>query len=237
MLARLIAGCIGVALALTAVISPARAETTPAAPELAERTFFPLRPDDRGALIGLLQRRLTWLGTPIDATELAESRMGASTIAAVQTLQGKFAYRATDEVSKETWDTIARLAPRPGSLPKACTAGTVICVDITQRLVRLVRDGAVQLVMDARFGVGSQATRQGSFRIHQRSRDHVSSIYGMAMPYALFFSGDQAIHYSRYFARDGYAGASHGCVNVRDRAKAARLFAAAPLGTRVIVYD
>ena len=43
-------------------------------------------------------------------------------------------------------------------------------------------------------------------------------LYGSAMPYAMFFSGGQAVHYSSDFAARGYAGASHGCVNVRDHA-------------------
>ena len=36
------------------------------------------------------------------------------------------------------------------------------------------------------------------------------------MPFAMFFSGGQAVHYSPDFAATGYAGASHGCVNIRD---------------------
>ena len=44
------------------------------------------------------------------------------------------------------------------------------------------------------------------------------------MPYAMFFSGGQAVHYSADFAARGYDGASHGCVNVRDKGKIAALF-------------
>jgi lipoprotein-anchoring transpeptidase ErfK/SrfK len=57
------------------------------------------------------------------------------------------------------------------------------------------------------------------------------------MPYAMFFSGGQAIHYSADFAANGYNGASHGCVNVRDRAAIARLFDLARVGDKVIVYN
>ena len=49
-------------------------------------------------------------------------------------------------------------------------------------------------------------------------------------------SGGQAIHYSPYFARDGYNGASHGCVNLRDFKAAEWLFDRVPMGTRVHVY-
>ena len=44
------------------------------------------------------------------------------------------------------------------------------------------------------------------------------------MPFAMFFSGGQAVHYSPDFAAVGYNGASHGCVNVRDYDGIAWLF-------------
>nr|MBA3783696.1 L,D-transpeptidase [Nocardioides sp.] len=54
--------------------------------------------------------------------------------------------------------------------------------------------------------------------------------------FAMFFSGGQAVHYSPDFAAHGYAGASHGCVNVRDYDGVARLFGQVQIGDRVIVY-
>ena len=45
----------------------------------------------------------------------------------------------------------------------------------------------------------------------------LSTIYHSPMPYAMFFSGGQAVHYSSDFARPGYNGCSHGCVNIRAR--------------------
>jgi len=44
------------------------------------------------------------------------------------------------------------------------------------------------------------------------------------------------VHYSPDFAANGYNGASHGCVNVRDRAVVAWLFDRVRLGDKVIVY-
>jgi lipoprotein-anchoring transpeptidase ErfK/SrfK len=79
-------------------------------------------------------------------------------------------------------------------------------------------------------------TREGSFRVHMKSRDHTSSLYRTWMPFALFFAGGQAVHYSPYFDRDGYNGASHGCVNLRDIKAAEWLFDRVPIGTRVHVY-
>ena len=72
--------------------------------------------------------------------------------------------------------------------------------------------------MSVRFGSSYTPTREGLFHVGWKSRDHVSKLYDSAMPFAMFFSGGQAVHYSSDFAAQGYSGASHGCVNVRDRA-------------------
>ena len=56
------------------------------------------------------------------------------------------------------------------------------------------------------------------------------------MPFAMFFSGGQAVHYSPDFASVGYNGASHGCVNVRDHAGVAWLFDQVAVGDKVVVY-
>jgi lipoprotein-anchoring transpeptidase ErfK/SrfK len=56
------------------------------------------------------------------------------------------------------------------------------------------------------------------------------------MPLAMFFSGGQAVHYSSDFAAVGYAGASHGCVNVRDYDALAVLFGEVQVGDKVVVY-
>ena len=91
--------------------------------------------------------------------------------------------------------------------------------------------------MDVRFGSELTPTRNGVFSVGWKSRNHVSSIYKTPMPYAMFFSGGQAIHYSADFAARGYNGSSHGCVNVRDKAAIAKLFNAARVGDKVIVYN
>ena len=64
----------------------------------------------------------------------------------------------------------------------------------------------------------------------------MSTLYDTPMPYAMFFSGGQAIHYSADFAANGYNGASHGCVNIRDKAAIASLFDQVTVGDKVVVY-
>ncbi len=122
-------------------------------------------------------------------------------------------------------------------LDSRCLTGRGFCVSKDQRKMAWVVNGKVDVVLDVRFGSELTPTRNGAFTIGWKSRDHVSSLYHTAMPYAMFFSGGQAIHYSADFAANGYNGASHGCVNVRDRAAIARLFDLARVGDKVIVYN
>lgn len=126
--------------------------------------------------------------------------------------------------------------PPPDDLDRRCLTGRVMCVDKTTSSLRWVVDGRVKVTLAARFGGPSTPTREGAFKVYRKSRDHVSSIYHTPMPYAMFFSGGQAVHYSPDFAAHGYSGASHGCVNIRAKRAIARLFNIVRIGTPVIVY-
>ncbi|MFI0898866.1 L,D-transpeptidase family protein [Streptomyces sp. NPDC020983] len=121
-------------------------------------------------------------------------------------------------------------------LDARCMTGRALCVSKTTRTLSWVVDGKVQATMDVRFGSQYTPTREGLFHVNSKSRDHVSTIYHTSMPYAMFFSGGQAVHYSSDFAARGYAGASHGCVNVRDKAAIAKLFDEVEIGDKVVVY-
>jgi lipoprotein-anchoring transpeptidase ErfK/SrfK len=90
--------------------------------------------------------------------------------------------------------------------------------------------------MSVRFGATGTPTREGVFHVYWKSRHHWSTLYDSSMPYAMFFSGGQAVHYSYDFAARGYAGASHGCVNVRDESAIADLYAQVNNGDKVVVY-
>jgi lipoprotein-anchoring transpeptidase ErfK/SrfK len=57
------------------------------------------------------------------------------------------------------------------------------------------------------------------------------------MPYSMFFSGGQAVHYSADFRARGYNGCSHGCVNVRDKSKLAWIYDRVKVGDKVLVYN
>ncbi|THA69263.1 murein L,D-transpeptidase [Streptomyces sp. A0958] len=174
---------------------------------------------------------------------------GSVTAAAVQSFQGKRGLARTGKTDTVTWQkllgmtrtpTAAELNPpttRPVAEPdKRCLTGRVICISKNSRTLSWMIDGKVVSSMDVRFGSQYTPTREGTFSVYWKSRHHVSTIYHTAMPYAMFFSGGQAVHYSSDFAARGYNGASHGCVNVRDEGKIASLFDQVRTGDKVVVY-
>ncbi len=205
----------------------------PPPPPASQPTTWPVHAGDRGPLVTAVQQRLVWLGYRVRINQV----MDRSTVLAVSTFRAKFGLGTSGVVTTATWKRLSALTHTHGVLPAACrTAAVVLCIDKTQKSLRLVRRGVVALTVDARFGGPRTPTREGTFRVNRKSRDHVSTLFHTSMPYAMFFAGGQAVHYSPYFHRDGYNGASHGCVNLRDLSAARWLFGQVPMGTRVVVY-
>jgi peptidoglycan hydrolase-like protein with peptidoglycan-binding domain len=178
-------------------------------------------------------------------------RYGDQTTAAVKGFQGKRMIPVTGAVDRRTLDLLEAMTREPtpdelankrpdpadgSALDPRCTTGRVLCIDKSSNSLRWVVDGDVRRSLDVRFGREGMETREGQFAVNHKSRDHVSSIYDTSMPYAMFFSGGQAVHYSPDFAANGYNGASHGCVNVRDYGSIASLFDQVSIGTKVVVY-
>ncbi|WP_031506322.1 L,D-transpeptidase family protein [Streptomyces megasporus] len=174
---------------------------------------------------------------------------GSVTTASVSAFQKRQGLPADGRVTQATWDALtARTRPPtrqelypPTTRPLAdpdprCLTGRVLCVSKESRTLAWMIDGKVVSAMDVRFGSELTPTREGEFGITFKSRHHHSTLYDTPMPYALFFSGGQAVHYSADFAANGYNGASHGCVNVRDKAKISALFDEVRVGEKVIVY-
>lgn len=202
---------------------------------------------DEGPAVRKLQARLRQIDWfQADVTGL----YGDVTVEAVRGFQAKREIPVTGEVDQRTLDrlhamttepTAAELANQlgsnlPGGLDPRCQTGRALCVDKSSNTLRWVIDGQVQKTVDVRFGGPSTPTREGLFSVTYKSRDHVSSLYDTPMPFAMFFSRGQAVHYSPDFAAVGYAGASHGCVNVRDYDAVAWLFDQVAVGDKVVVY-
>lgn len=156
---------------------------------------------------------------------------------AIRRFQKKFLLPVVGKPGKRTVALLRKLTPRDAAVDPRCLApGKVICLDKSQKLLRAYENGAVVRTTDVRFGGPNTPTREGSFKVDSKSRYHVSSLYDLKMPYAMFFSGGQAVHFSPDFAERGYNGSSHGCVNVRSTKDIAWVYKWAAVGTRVVVY-
>ncbi|MEU2896148.1 L,D-transpeptidase family protein [Streptomyces sp. NPDC001273] len=220
--------------------SPAAPATTARAP----RVLW--SPGDSGRDIRELQARLrqvAWIfhgptGTYDGLTEKA-----------VRGFQGKRGLPETGVTDSVTWQRLLAMTHEPGrwelylmggqpaDRPDArCRTGRVLCISKSSRTLRWMIDGRTVSTMPVRFGSEYTPTREGVFHVYWKSRHHVSTLYDSPMPYAMFFSGGQAVHFSADFAARGYGGASHGCVNVRDEAAIARLYEQVRDGDKVVVH-
>ncbi|MEU9990417.1 L,D-transpeptidase family protein [Streptomyces sp. NPDC048045] len=219
--------------------APAAKPAGPAPPALWSR-------GDSGPGVRELQARLRQVGWLFDGPTGSYDDL---TEQAVQGFQGKRGLPATGDVDTVTWQRLLAMTHRPGTWelylmggqPAAapdprCLTGRVLCISKTTRTLRWMVDGRTVSTMSVRFGTQYTPTREGVFHIYWKSLHHVSTIYHSPMPYAMFFSGGQAVHYSYDFAARGYAGGSHGCVNVRDETAIAALFAEVRTGDKVVVY-
>jgi len=202
---------------------------------------------DRSTRVRELQARLRQIG---HFDRSPTGYYGTVTVTSVQSFQGKRGLPRTGRTDTVTWERLLAMtreptskeldppaAEPPAAKPDArCMTGRVLCISKNSRTLAWMIDGRVVSSMDVRFGSQYTPTREGTFSVYWKSRHHVSTLYDTPMPYAMFFSGGQAVHYSPDFAARGYNGASHGCVNVRDEGKIASLFAQVRDGDKVVVY-
>ncbi len=207
---------------------------------------------DNGEKVRNLQARLKqldWFSGEISGV------YGSITTASVRGFQGKRALPETGAVDQKTWDKLVGMTKTPtkdemfnrglsnrstgstGGLDSRCLSGRAMCISKSNNSVTWVVDGKAKLRMDVRFGSDETPTRNGSFQVFRKTVNGVSSLYHTRMPWAMTFSGGQAVHYSPDFAARGYNGASHGCVNVRDYDGVKWLWHQVRIGDKVVVYS
>jgi peptidoglycan hydrolase-like protein with peptidoglycan-binding domain len=211
-----------------------------------------LRPGDSGPKVRAMQARLKQIGW---FSGDVSNNYGSRTTEAIRGFQRKRGFPVTGVTDERTYNRILSMtrmptedelnnvkpvAPQPSAaawdVDKRCLTGRVICISKSTRSLTWVIDGEAQYSMAVRFGSEAEPTREGVFGITWKKVDVISNLYHTPMPYSMFFSGGQAIHYSGDFARNGYNGSSHGCVNVRNMTLLKRLYNAAPVGTKVVVH-
>lgn len=237
-----------------------KAEASPK-PEKAKPSFE-LSADQRAQFGGCTDKRVSaWSGgncATLAQHALAEAgflkgkvskRIDVRGANAILNYQRSRGISATGTIDEATWHALAtKKAARSSALPEACKApGTVLCVDQGTRKLTYLVDGDVKKVVQVRLGGYAQhakkknwrnfPTANGNFKIYTKHRSPTSENYGSGvMPYSLIFDPNMYVHYSADFARRGYNTASHGCVNVGDKAAAMWLYKHTPIGARVHVF-
>lgn len=197
-----------------------------------------------------LQHRLRQLGLYQGATH---GSFDAATRQGIEAWRKRLGLPASEVMDERSWaQLIARTRnPRyadlfdapPASrlaqdLDPRCANGKVVCISKQQRKMSFVVDGKVHFTREARFAMPGWDSPEGEFRIWHKNSDTVSKIFGerTPMPYAIFYQGNVAVHYSQDFADKGYDSGSHGCSQLRDYQVAKWLYEQVKLGDRVVVY-
>lgn len=140
----------------------------------------------------------------------------------------------TNRVVKALWSMTGKKNRVPGICKRQKQA---LCASKKQKVLRYYKKGKLVAVFDARFGnTRKTPTRNGNFRVFNKIADGTSALSHTWMPWALYFSGGQAVHYSPGFKAVGYYGASLGCINIRDFKGVKWLYKQVPRGTFVKVY-
>ena len=213
-----------------------------------------LEQGDVGPKVRAFQARLRQIGW---FTGDVSDRYGTKTAAAVRGFQAKRGYPVTGQADERTYDKLISMTRRPTAdelanvkpkpvdpkpsavswdVDKRCLTGRVMCISKSTRRLTWVVDGVPQYGFDVRFGSDELPTREGVFSVYLKKVDVISNLYHTPMPYSMFFSGGQAVHYSSNFARLGYSGASHGCVNVRNKPLLIQLYNEVRIGDKVVVH-
>lgn len=198
-----------------------------------------------------LQHRLRQLGLYQGPTHGMLDQPTRNAIAAYRVQVGLPASEVMDE---RTWSKLigvtrnpryAQLFDAPPAstmtqvLDARCGTGKVVCISKAQKKLSYVVDGQVQFTREARFSRPGYDSPEGEFRVWYMNGDTISTIFGerTPMPYAIFYEGNVAIHFSDDFAEKGYEGGSHGCSQLRDYRVAKWLYERVKVGDRVVVYQ
>lgn len=206
-------------------------------------------PEQAGYMLEL-QHRLRQVGLYQGAVD---GHFNAATRRAIEAWRVRMGLPVSEVMDERTWTPLLRRTRNPRyadlfdappastlghELDPRCASGKVVCISKKQKKMSYVVDGKVRFTREARFAMPGWEGPDGEFRIWHMNSDTVSKIFGerTPMPYAIFYHGNVAIHYSQDFADKGYAGGSHGCSQLRDYQVAKWLYEQLKVGDRVVVY-
>ncbi len=247
----------GVTASTSPTPSPSPTKTTPPDPlahlSAARRKAFKpclsstLKAGSSGTCVSLLVKELKSAGFyPWSRTRYV-TVAGANAILNYERSRG---LDADGWVGRDTWVALATKAPTVSSkLPDTCyTKGVVLCVDQAHRKLTWLRNGKVVKTFKVRLGGYNQhakthiwrnfPTANGTWKVYSKQVNPASETYGSgAMPYSTMFYPDMYVHYSAGFRSVGYAGSSHGCVNIGKLSDAIWIFRNTPIGAKVHIYS
>jgi len=133
-----------------------------------------------------------------------------------------------------TGKVVKRLRLSADRADKCDARAKVVCVDLKSQTAWIAKKGKITWGPYAiRSGRDGYETRTGLFHVYTKDIDHVSSIYGSPMPYAMFFSGGIAFHTSDRYLYDTLG--SHGCVHILPKV-AKKMWNRVDVGTTVQVF-
>lgn len=215
-------------------VTPAKRSTTEVTIAMVASGKAVLQRGDEGKAVAEVQRKLTAVGIITPVTGSFDSTTARNVARFNEKFRG-FSFNENQDVTKSSWLKLRKESKT--KIPRACrTKKAALCVSKQQKVVRYYKKGRLVAALDARFGAAGYRTREGNFKIFRKVKNDYSSLYQTPMPWSMYFSGGQAIHYSFYFPKDGYNGGSHGCVNIRDKKGIIKLWKQVKIGTFTKVY-
>lgn len=204
-----------------------------------------IRPGSRGTCVAEAQRLLIQRGHTVGSAG-ADGVFGAATANAALNFQRSQGLYDDAVIGSMTWARLITPAAISTAIPAACkTTGVVLCASQATRKLHYVQNGAVVKTVDVRFGGYARGTdgvmriyrtAKGTFSVYGKELNSWSYSYKVYLPYSLKFNGGQYFHQSNDFAATGYAGASHGCVNIASATDAKWFYDNTPTNTKVHVY-
>lgn len=154
----------------------------------------------------------------------------------------------TAKMDAATWAALKANKPAIGAfLAASCKGdGVNVCVHKASQTLYWVEDGKVVKTMKVRTAGWNQDSKgvwrihytpNGSYHVYDKEANPSSPRYGEgAMPYSTIFDANMYFHYSAGFAKVGYAGSSHGCVNIGSLNDAKWIMDNTPIGAKVVIY-
>lgn len=170
-----------------------------------------------------------YLGRPVNGHN------GRKDCLAIKEWQRYHSMYITGSADHETWRLTRRVTDARSRMHYCPRHRLILCIDLSSQMIYRMERGRLTFgPFAARSGRDHYETRTGMHRIWYKDKDHVSHTYaGVPMPWSMFFSGGQAIHYTSRYLYEHLG--SHGCVHVSWR-RVRYLYYHSPVGTRVYVF-